>query len=282
MKVRKRALPPGWYPQEPDAVREAVTTWTESSRHVASGDEIVSVVAPHAGWFFSGSLAAEAWSALPSVDTIALIGGHLSGREPPLVALEEAFDTPLGLVYADSQLRDEVALQLSQKDIKLGIDDEPDNTVEVHLPFCACLFPKSRVLWLRAPNGPAALELGRALYEAASSLGRSLVCVGSTDLTHYGPNYGFYPAGGGPAAESWVRNTNDKRFIDALLMLDGQRAIELGETEHSACSSGAAAAAVSFALSKGAKRARLLRYATSLDVRRDSSFVGYAALAFCR
>lgn len=282
MTLRKRALPPGWYPQDPDAVREAVASWIGSHRHTACGEMVLSVVAPHAGWYFSGMLAAEALAALPPAECVAVIGGHLSGREPPLVAFEDAFDTPLGPVHTDPQLRDELRVELSKKGITLGIDDEADNTVEVQLPFIACLFPRSRVLWLRAPNGPAALELGAALYKAAAGLGRSLVCIGSTDLTHYGPNYGFYPAGGGPAAESWVRNTNDKRFIDALLMLDGRRALELGENEHSACSSGAAAAALAFAVSGGAAKARLLRYATSLDVRRDASFVGYAAVAFYR
>jgi hypothetical protein len=164
----------------------------------------------------------------------------------------------------------------------LGVDEEPDNTVEVLLPLIAVLMPSARVLWLRAPNDESSIRLGEALHAAAQDLGRETLCLGSSDLTHYGPNYGFSPKGRGSAAEAWVRGTNDKRFIDTLLALDPSRALALGESERSACSSGAVAAALGFALSGGASRARLLEYATSLDIRPDDSFVGYASLVFYR
>jgi AmmeMemoRadiSam system protein B len=77
-----------------------------------------------------------------------------------------------------------------------------------------------------------------------------------------------------------VRQVNDARFIEALLDLDADEALRRAEAEGSACSAGAAAAALSYALAAGATRAELLGYGTSLDVRADSSFVGYAALGF--
>jgi Predicted dioxygenase len=154
--------------------------------------------------------------------------------------------------------------------------------VEVLLPLIAALLPGISILWLRAPNDSYSIALGQALHSAAESIGRDLFCLGSTDLTHYGPNYGFSPKGRGASAETWVRNVNDKRFIDALLDLDAERALSLGEAERSACSSGGATAALSYARASGATRAELLEYATSLDVRADESFVGYAAIAFYR
>jgi len=279
MAARRRVLPSGWYPEDPKSVELAVSTYlqgTEGGRLRSAS----AVVAPHAGWAFSGRLAAKALAALRESETVAVIGGHLSSRHPPLAARDEAFETPLGPLPADIELREALESELSARGLRLGSDDEPDNTVEVQLPLVASLFPRARVLWLRAPNGSAAIELGRALHAAASSLGRSVSCVGSTDLTHYGPNYGFSPAGAGPEAAVWVRGTNDRRFIDALLALDGPRAIELGESERSACSAGAAAAALAFALASGTSEASLLGYSTSLELRQDASFVGYAALAF--
>jgi AmmeMemoRadiSam system protein B len=156
----------------------------------------------------------------------------------------------------------------------------PDNTVEIQLPIIKARFPGSKALWLRAPNGPAALVLGRALAEATRVLGRKVACLGSTDLTHYGSAYSFSPAGHGARAESWVRDVNDKGFVDALLAMDGEAVLLRGEEDHSACSFGAAAAALSFAQANGAVRAELLGYASSLDVRKDESFVGYAAVGF--
>lgn len=279
MALRRRVLPSGWYPDDPAEIRAELSSWLEGTE-AGRGGRALAVVAPHAGWAFSGRLAARALASLREAEVIAIVGGHLSGRHPPLAAPEEAFETPLGPVPADPELREALRSELASRGLGLGADEEPDNTVEVQLPLAAALFPRSRALWLRAPNGSAAIELGRALHAAASSLGRSVACVGSTDLTHYGPNYGFSPAGAGPEAASWVRGTNDRRFIDALLALDGPAAIELGERERSACSAGAAAAALSFAMASGSVEASLVGYATSLEVRKDASFVGYAALAF--
>lgn len=282
MSLRRRSLPRGWYPDDPDTLRSLVSSWIDGGQAAtARATAAVAAVAPHAGWTFSGRLAARAAASLlpaPGGDlpqTIVIFGGHLPPGARPLAARESSFDTPLGVLDADSELL--AALEAS---MSLGSDDESDNTVEVLLPIVSQLFPGSRALWLRAPNDASSLALGAALAAAAKSLGRRVACIGSTDLTHYGPNYGFSPKGRGAAAEAWVRGVNDKRFVDALLALDGREALALAEAERSACSAGAAVAALAFALAAGATRAALLAYATSLDVRRDDSFVGYAAIAY--
>jgi AmmeMemoRadiSam system protein B len=288
MSLRRRYLPRGWYPDDPERLRALAASWAGALDPSLAGSA-VAAVAPHAGWTFSGSLAAKAVSSLalpkpaasrPSEPpTLAVFGGHLPRGARPLAARESSFETPLGPLQADLELRGALDSSLGPA-LGLGSDDEGDNTVEVLLPLVAALLPGVRVLWLRAPNDESSIELGRALFAAASSLGREIACLGSTDLTHYGPNYGFAPKGRGAAAEAWVRGTNDRRFVDALLALDGKAALALGEAERSACSPGAAVAALAFALSCGASDSRLIDYATSLDVRQDDSFVGYAAIAF--
>jgi hypothetical protein len=313
MAIRRRALPRGWYPDEPESLRELVLSWVEEkgkSVRLSPDGDALAAIAPHAGWAFSGRIAALSVAALANSisgadgsakdpsgprPTLAVFGGHLPPGAQALAAPESEFDTPLGPLAADLELRQALDDRLRScpaenspsraghgRRVGLGVDEEPDNTVEVLLPLVAVLMPSVRVLWLRAPNDESSIKLGEALYAAAGDLGRKTLCLGSSDLTHYGPNYGFSPKGRGGAAEAWVRGTNDKRFIDALLALDSARALALGEAERSACSSGAAAAALAFALSGGASRARLLKYATSLDLRPDDSFVGYASVAFYR
>lgn len=286
MAVRRRFLPSGWYPDEGERLRSLVASWTRDMPSSRGG--ALAAVAPHAGWAFSGRLAALAVSSLSPLgeaSTVAVFGGHLPPGAAPLAARETAFETPLGPLRSDLELLSALESALGEgagTRRALGIDCEGDNTVEVLLPLVAAILPGARVLWLRSPNDGYALDLGEALAAAALSLGRSLACLGSTDLTHYGPNYGFSPKGRGAAAEAWVRDTNDRRFIEALLALDGEEALRRGESERSACSSGAAAAALAFARAAGASRAELFEYSTSLDVRRDDSFVGYAALGFFR
>jgi MEMO1 family protein len=291
MAVRRKVLPRGWYPDDAESVRELVSAWTGSLKPRPAG--AIATVAPHAGWAFSGRLAAAAVASLePTLGassspprspvpapTIAIFGGHLPPGAYPLAARESAYETPLGPIAADLELLAALETSLGGK-AALRPDEDVDNTVEVLLPFVAALLPEARVLWLRAPNDPTAIELGSALAAAGAALGREVLVLGSTDLTHYGPNYGFSPKGKGGQAEAWVRDTNDKRFIEALLALDAAEAVARGEAERSACSPGAAAAALSFALASKASSARLLAYATSLDVRRDDSFVGYAAIGF--
>jgi MEMO1 family protein len=273
MGVRRRSLPAGWYPGTAQGVRDAVAAWavTDTGRQTA-----VAGVAPHAGWEFSGALAGAVFASLPGgLDTIVIIGGHLGPADGILCAPEEAYETPQGPVPADLEL-----LAALKKLVRMGEDRWADNTVEVQLPLARHFHPGARCLGLRAPPSALAGDLGRGVAAAARSLGRNAGVVGSTDLTHYGPNYDFTPAGAGAEADRWVRDVNDRRFIDALIAMDERTARERAVAEHSACSAGGAIAAMAFARELGAVRGELLAYRTSRDVHVSDSFVGYAAVLY--
>ena len=241
----------------------------------AQGPAVAGVV-PHAGWEFSGRLALEVFSTLPrTLDTIVIIGGHLGPADGILCAFEDAYETPLGPVPADLEL-----LGVVREAVEVGEDRHPDNTVEVHLPFVPHLFPRAKALALRAAPSSAAQSLGEALAAAALRRGGQIAVVGSTDLTHYGPNYGFAPAGGGEAGLRWVREVNDRRFIEGVLAMDVQTVIRSALEDRSACSAGGAAAAIAFARARGATSACLVGYMTSFEVHPADSFVGYAGIVF--
>ena len=111
-------------------------------------------------------------------------------------------------------------------------------------------------------------------------MGKKIVVVGTTDLTHYGSNYGFMPKGTGPDAVDWVKRRNDKRFVDALLAMDPERVIEEGLSNQNACCAGAAATALSAAKHLGALEAETVAYSTSYDKSPGDSFVGYVGVVF--
>lgn len=272
MRVRKRFLPPGWYPDTPERTREAIARMNVAS---SEGRGIAGVV-PHAGWEFSGRVALEVFTCLSRrIDTMVIIGGHLGPADGILCAAEELYDTPLGQLTADLELREKLCASLPLREDRVA-----DNTVEVQLPFVRHLFPEARVLGMRVAPSEDARRLGQALVAAAAATGRRICVVGSTDLTHYGPNYGFQPSGGGARAVEWVRTVNDKRFIDALISMDFPAALERASREHSACSAGGALAAMTFARENGASSGQLLSYATSYDVHPSDSFVGYAGVLY--
>lgn len=275
--VRRRALPEGWYPRSQAEIARLLESW----KIEGSADRAMAVVAPHAGWHFSGRIAALALSSLSKPDTVAVIGGHLPASAPIFFATEDGFETPFGILAADKALEAETISELRDSGIPEPKSDQyADNCVEVFLPMIAFYFPGASVFWMRSPPNAGAKELGAALGRAASTLGRNLAVIGSTDLTHYGPAYGFSPRGSGMEAERWVREVNDKGFLDALLAMDADRVLAHAAKNRSACSSGAAAAACSFALERGGNRASLVKYSTSLDTHRDDSFVGYGAVTF--
>jgi len=276
MAVRERFLPPGWYPASEEKTRAKIEDFLTELGPSDQRPEAVAGIVPHAGWDFSGRIALDVIRRLnPEHDVVVVVGGHMGVGEGVCAAFEEGFRTPLGVVENDLELLEEVG-----EAITVRRDSSADNTVEVQLPLIAYLFPHSRVLAMRAAPSAAAVELGDILYTAAGRLGRKAVVLGSTDLTHYGDAYGFTPRGRGKDAVEWVRNSNDRRFVDALLGLQEAQAIDLALRERSACSAGGAVAAVSFVRKCGATNGRLLTHSLSYDLAPSSSFVGYAGIIF--
>ncbi|HVO37898.1 MAG TPA: AmmeMemoRadiSam system protein B [Spirochaetia bacterium] len=274
MRIRRRFLPPGWYPDTAERTREMIGRLSRGAP-APTGQGIAGVV-PHAGWEFSGRLALEVFSSLSrSIDTIVIIGGHLGPADGIVSAAEEAYETPLGTVAADLELLEEL-----RGAIVIREDRAADNTVEVQLPFVRHLFPSARVLGMRAAPSEDARKLGEAIARVEERLNRRICVVGSTDLTHYGMNYGFQPAGEGARAVAWVREQNDRRFIEALLALDFDAALQRALKERSACSAGGALAALTFASEKGVREGSLLDYSTSYDIHPAESFVGYAGILY--
>ncbi|MDR2519153.1 MAG: AmmeMemoRadiSam system protein B [Spirochaetaceae bacterium] len=279
MTLRKRCLPPGWYPQEEAQVRAFLRGAARDK-----GRSACAAVAPHAGWAYSGAIAARAFAAVdPDADTIALIGGHLPAGSPALFAEEDGLETPLGPLEIDHELRSALRQALSPPlfQRQTARDRYQDNTVEVLLPMAAYFFPRARLLPLRLPEEAASFEAGKALARLGKAFNRRLAVIGSTDLTHYGEPYGFTPQGTGSAALEWVREVNDKAFIEAVLAGSPEDMLRRAVQDRAACSAGAVLGAAGFALASGAGRGELLAYSTSADGRRRSEyFVGYAAIAW--
>jgi AmmeMemoRadiSam system protein B len=268
MRIRPRRLPAGWYPTGKSQTIREIEGYVHGAGPASGGaaDQATAGIAPHAGWSFSGAVACQVIRRLPrDAETVVVVGGHLGPGDAVLAALEEGYQTPLGDVPADLEL--------------LG-DLQFDNTVEIQLPLVRYFFPEAQTLALRAPPAQSALRLGEALAGAAARLSRRVTVLGSTDLTHYGSNYGFTPRGAGAEAVRWVKEVNDRRLIDSLLSLRLEEALTRGLREHSACSVGAAACAARFASRQGSVGGRLLEYRTSYDVHPAESFVGYAGIIY--
>jgi MEMO1 family protein len=272
--VRKRVLPSGWYPDTDNETKKMIKEWDkESTPPVTNG---VAGVVPHAGWFFSGSLAFRAFQCLDKeISTVVIIGGHLPKNGGILAAKDAEYETPLGNI-----LLDETLLQSLSADLEIKEDVFADNTVEIQLPIVKYLFPESKLLWLRAEPTMKAVDLGKTLAHTADKLNRTIAVIGSSDLTHYGLSYGFNPKGNGEEAYRWVTEDNDKKMVDLLLSFDFESAIDHAVTNKAACSPGGAVAAGAFARERYNGGSILVDYYTSRVKHKAESFVGYAGIVY--
>jgi len=137
-----------------------------------------------------------------------------------------------------------------------------------------------KILAMGVPPAKSSLEIGRTVVDIAKRLDMRINVIGSTDLTHYGRNYGFVSEGTGPQAVDWVRNENDRRIIDTMLDMDAGRVIREALASQNACCAGAAATAIEAAKHLGADQAESIAYAISYDKRPGDSFVGYVGIVF--
>jgi AmmeMemoRadiSam system protein B len=283
MGIRKADFAGSWYPfRSDDCEREILSFLGDKKDSSPSGKHLIGGIVPHAGWYFSGSIACNVISALKDEtppDVVVIFGMHLHKDSPRYIMKEGGWETPFG----DIQIANELTGKLIEKfsfNIETAENYQPDNTIELQLPFVKYLFEDVKIVPIGVPPAPDSLRIGEAVAEIASELGLKIKVLGSTDLTHYGYNYGFVTKGTGSAAVDWVRNTNDRRVIDAMLDMKPDNVIIEAKASQNACCAGAASTAIACANVLGATRAESIAYATSYDKSPGDSFVGYVGIVF--
>ena len=288
--MRKRAAfrAGSFYPARPAACRAALADCLTDVSPTRLRGTVLGGIVPHAGWVYSGPTAAATFRAIgdPPPRTFVLFGAvHVPGVDRAEVAAEDGWETPLGVVPVDGELRDLVLAEAGDGLAAGSAAHRREHSIEVQVPFVGELFPGAMILPIAVPPSTAAIGLGAAVGRVLRALGGRCVVLGSTDLTHYGPGfYGFAPAGVGPEAHRWAKETNDRSFLDRVLALDAEGALRDAREKKNACGAGAVAAAIAAALALGATRAELLAHTTSHEARGDdpepTDFVGYASVVF--
>ena len=291
MQKRKPIVAGQFYPGQYDSCVDEINEYLEAKTLSESLPEtIVAGIVPHAGWTFSGSLAALVFSAIKQqhekVHTFVVFGAtHGYFGQSPAVYEIGNWITPLGEVAVDEELADAVLSSgAAISDPRAHISE---HSIEVQIPFIQYLFAGAKILPILVPPRQQAVALGTSVGDIISRQeDRKIVCIGSTDLTHYGPRYGFTPMGTGKEALRWADSVNDKEFIDLALKLDPQGLLTSAAENCNACGPGAAAAAVAAAKKLGSERGLLLAHTNSNEVmlrkmgNTSADSVGYAAIIF--
>ncbi len=251
----------------------------------AQPDRIVAGIVPHAGWQYSGAVAAKVFASIRAKQrtaTFVILGAVHRWAGVNGVYARGAWATPLGPVSIDEDLAARILEETSEWTVDSSQCHSGEHSIEVELPFVKYLFPEARVVPIAVNPDSRAVPLGRQIGRIVQQEGGNAVVIGSSDLTHYGDAYGFTPAGFGPPARHWMQQ-NDRRM---LRLVEEMRDSEITEEAHqrrNACGAGAIAATVASARVLGAKRGLLLEHTTSHDVVPEGEFrmaVGYAAVLF--
>lgn len=283
MQIRQAMLAGSWYPAVASRCRAEIEAFPVGS-DPEDQSHVLGAIVPHAGWYYSGHVA---WDAIrqigprKDVDLIVVFGMHLSGYAAPVVMTQGAWETPLGPLPVHEAVAKAVSERFSCV-IETTERFSPDNTIEVQLPLIRHAFPNASIVGIGVPASPDATAIGRFAAEQALRHASGVRILGSTDLTHYGPNYGFTDYGRAANAIEIVKREHDLPMIEAMLALDAERVLRLAAEKQNACCAGAVAAAIAAATVLGAKKARLVRYGTSYERHAADSFVGYAAVCFER
>jgi AmmeMemoRadiSam system protein B len=283
MKTRQALFAGSWYPARAAACEKEIRQFlAEMDAPPEEGRAWAGGIVPHAGWYFSGSIACNVIQALGAgkeTDLVFIFGMHLHERSPGTIMTKGAWETPFGDIPVDEEIAGDLAERFDLR-IETPDDFTQDNTIELQLPFVKYFLKNARIVAVGLPPVDRSLDIGRYAVDAAARLNRSMKVIGSTDLTHYGPNYGFSPKGSGPEAHEWVRNENDRQVIDAMLKMDASAVLHQARSNNNACCAGAVAGAIAAGRKMGAETAREVAYATSYEKSPGDSMVGYIGILF--
>ncbi len=271
-------------PFYPGDCRQQIAAFLENFAVDESLPALRAAAVPHAGWRYSGAVAARALKTLASTgpQTLLLFGAvHRYPLSKPAVYSRGAWDTPLGGVAVDDTLAEEILARLPEKTETNFDAYREEHSLEVVMPMIRELFAEAKVVPIMIPPEPDAARLGEDI--AAIVGDRPVGAIASTDLTHYGPTYGFTPAGLGEEGHDWMR-ANDQRIIDRALNLKAEEIVPEAKSYHNACGSGALAAAVAYARARGSEKGYLIERTDSHEAQDPTApfdmAVGYAGMVF--
>jgi AmmeMemoRadiSam system protein B len=281
----------GWYPLGREACVQAIEAMKVAEPPADLPARPVAGIVPHAGWSFSGATALGVIRAIASrrqPKTFVLMGAWHRARRPAGILFPSGgWETPLGIIEIDERLASEIASRAGDLVIEDPEPHGPENSLELQVPLIQHETPEAKIVPILVPHWNRAAELGRIVGQTIQSMAADAVCIGSTDLTHYGPMYGFTPRGTGEAALAWVRDENDKRMLDVMIRLDAEAAVPEAQRSANACGAGAIAATLAAARELGATRGYVVSYTTSYDVMRErmgrsdyEAAVGYVGVVF--
>jgi len=261
MVVRRPSFAGMFYPADPSELSSLMEFFLSQAHGV---DDCYGIVAPHAGYPYSGRIQAASYSCIPSDfrGTFLVIGPSHAGYPTCTSAVD--WGTPVGVVEADADL-----CRLLDIDMRDEAIIARENSLEVQMPFIRHRFPAAKVtpVLMGYQDYGSAMDLAARIIGALDIFPGDIRIVASSDFSHYIPDA--------------IARADDRYVIDALHNLNTEEFYKrLVEKQLTACGYGPIAVLTEVCRHLGATEGRLIEYATSGDVTGDfDQVVGYASIA---
>jgi len=279
--MRRPAVAGTFYEGDASSLREQIE-WCYTHSHgpgevprpLPGKRSLVGLVSPHAGYMYSGPVAAHGFAYMArdgKPNSVVILGPNHTGLGSGVSTMTSGeWLTPLGKVRIDRQLAEAIRKECDLIDVD-ELAHMHEHSIEVQLPFLQHLFGQDFTMvpiCMMMQDEETSEEVGLAIAKAARD--RDVVIIASTDLTHYEPQ-----------ASAKVK---DKKAIDKILALDWRGLLRVVHQEGiSMCGFGPVAAMLRAARELGAERGELLKYATSGDTAGPmAQVVGYCSIAVTR
>lgn len=242
--------------------------------NMAGPRNVIGLICPHAGYMYSGPVAAHAYARLAAdgkPDNAIILGPNHTGYGSGVAMMKEGiWRTPLGDIDVDTELAERIAKESKIVDVE-DTAHMFEHSIEVQIPFLQYLYESTFSLvpiCFLMQDVSTAKDVAQAIVKAVN--GKNVVIIASSDMTHYEPQQ---------------RAVEKDR--DVLQAVEAMNEAQFSQTVESCCATtcgpGPIMALINAARALGAKEAKLLCYKTSGDVIGDySSVVGYAAVSFTK
>ena len=233
--------------------------------------KVFGVIAPHAGYMYSGPVACHSYRAISSQehDLFIIIGPNHWGIGCSIASMRDCkWETPLGSVEVDSETAEELREISNLVELDF-FSHTKEHSLEVQIPILQEVYSKKfKILPIALINQDkkSSVEIGRSVAKIAKK--KNAMIIGSSDFTHYEPND--------------IAHKQDMALIEPILKMDVNEFYRiLEEKQISACGYGAIASTMVACKELGASNGTLLKYATSGDITGDkTSVVGYGSIVF--
>jgi len=268
-EVKEPAVAGAFYPADRSELSRAVDGYLANARSQPASGRLIALIAPHAGYMYSGQVAAYSYRQLGdrAVDTVVLIGAsHTSSYGGAAVYAEGGMRTPLGVVKVNQKIARSLLNEQAGVTFARG-PFEKEHSLEVQLPFLQRTIKDVAIvpILLGAPTQASISHLADRLTEVMRKNERVII-IASTDLSHY--------------HDSAIAVGKDRKVIDAVerMSVEDLQGL-LASNEGEACGGYPVLLTMMVSRNLGATNGVLYRYANSGDITGDKArVVGYAAI----